>query len=470
MNKSLFLLMAMLALLTVPFSCQTPAPETPEEIPEEKEDPTPEPPGPEPQDLLPLKCTVTLEGDCIFDSKPSFTLHAENPNAATAGTEVKMDISTDMKTPVTSITKTIEVPANGSADFELTLDSGLEPGFYRAVISAYKRTVRIPIFGIRPFEIKSDPDKQADFDQFWDQAKAQLSAIDMKAELVEITGKSTAKCKVYFVELQSVPDGPEGDPVLIHGYYLEPQDGQPHPVLMHFYGYDTLGSTSKVSCPGGNNGEFAEFYLSHRGQYLNRTTADKREPDGKGDFENIYGDWFAFNFGNRDGYYYRGAFMDCVQAVRFMATRETSDMNNLFAEGSSQGGALSYACAALSDYPFTAISPCVAFLGDYPDYFKIAYWPADVAKKAAKQAGISDEEMYRFLSYFDTKNLATRISCAVIACSGLKDETCPPHTNIAAFNNLNTTDKEYYFYPEMTHEIPKDWNAKTLKFFRARIK
>lgn len=124
--------------------------------------------------------------------------------------------------------------------------------------------------------------------------------------------------------------------------------------------------------------------------------------------------------------------------------------------------------AALSDYPFTAIAPCVAFLGDYPDYFNIVSWPGDVAKK--NKGMMSDEQMYAFLSYFDTKNLATRISCAVIACSGLQDGTCPPQTNIAPYNNLLSTDKEFHFYPEMQHEIPKDWSGKYTTFFKARMK
>ena len=159
--------------------------------------------------------------------------------------------------------------------------------------------------------------------------------------------------------------------------------------------------------------------------------------------------------------------MDCVQAARFMATRPTSDMNNLFAEGSSQGGAFTYAVTALSGYSFRAIAPCVAFLGDFPDYFQIAYWPANVAKKS--QGEMSDEDMYAFLSYFDTKNLATRISCPVLACSGLQDSTCPPHTNVAPFNNLQSTEKQMHFYPNMQHEIPKDWNAKMEKFFQAHM-
>ena len=151
-----------------------------------------------------------------------------------------------------------------------------------------------------------------------------------------------------------------------------------------------------------------------------------------------------------------------------MATRSTSDMDNLFAEGSSQGGALSYAAAALSPIPFVAIAPNVAFLGDYPDYFKIVTWPGDVAK--ANQGSMSDEEMYAFLSYFDTKNLATRINCAVWATSGLQDGTCPSHTQMAPYNNLKSKDKSMTFYPEMQHSYPSTWTSDIDKFFKDRMK
>ena len=426
---------------------------------------------PQPEELQDLTLNVVVEGDRIFSGKPTSVMQVGNPNATSMEASIMVRFNTDHKKVLETIEFTEQIPAGSTRDVTITSSDNLAPGFYRASSFVNGKASYHFNFGIDPFDIVSAPDKQPDFDTFWEEARKQLPAIDPESVyMYEIAGKSNASCKVFFVELESVPDGPDGAPVLIHGYYLEPQDGKKHPVLMHFYGYDTLGSTSKVYCPSGD-GQYAEFYLSHRGQYLNRTTVDKREPDGKGDFENIYGDWFAFNFGHKEGYYYRGAFMDCVQAVRFMATRSTSDMGNLFAEGSSQGGALSYACAALSDYPFTAIAPCVAFLGDYPDYFQIVDWPANVARSSAKKEGMTDEEMYRFLSYFDTKNLATRIpaSTAVMACSGLMDGTCPPHTNIAPFNNLATKDKEYYFYPKMTHEIPGDWNSKMSKFFKERI-
>lgn len=422
----------------------------------------------EEEEIVPLKAKLLVTHDWVFDTRPELVFEVENKNSKALKAEFKIEISTDRNVAVTVIEKTVEIEP-GIKQVSFSTSEDLQPGYYKEISYMDGKRVKSVCFGISPFKIVSEPDKQPDFDEFWAAAKAQLEKVDMDATLTEIPSRSKDAQKVYLVEMKSVPDGLEGEPVTIRGYYLEPTDGQKHPVLIHFYGYDTLKNPSMLSCPyGSSSPQYAEFYLSHRGQYINHRTADKRTEDGKGDFVNIYGDWFAYEFGNRDSYYYRGAFMDCVQAVRFMATRPTSDMKNLFAEGSSQGGALSYAAAALSDYPFTAIAPCVAFLGDYPDYFNIVSWPGDVAKK--NKGTMSDEQMYAFLSYFDTKNLATRISCAVIACSGLQDGTCPPHTNIAPYNNLLSTDKVFYFYPEMQHSIPGDWNTKYTKFFKERMK
>ena len=421
-----------------------------------------------PAQLEPLELSVPVIDNWVFESKPTITIHIENPNAVAIDAAITVMVTKDVKEPVETIEKTFNIAAKTSQDITLTTSENLAPGFYRANCIVNNKSARAFNFGINPTAIISAPDKQPDFDEYWAAAKEQLAAIDMNAQLTELEKKSTDKRKIYLVELQSVPDSPDGDPVIVRGYYAEPQDGQKHPVIMHFYGYDTQGATSWPPCPGGNDSEYAEFFFSIRGQMLNNRGASHRYPDGKEDFKNIYGDWFAYNFGVKDGYYYRGAFMDCVQAVRFMATRESSDMTQLFAEGSSQGGALSYAVAALSDYPFTAIAPCVAFLGDFPDYFNIVSWPAETAK--ANKGSMTDEEMYAFLSYFDTKNLATRIAASVIACSGLQDVTCPSHTNLAPFNNLPTEDKVMYYYPEMGHEIPAGWNKKIMDFFRERMK
>lgn len=415
------------------------------------ERPTPVDPPVNPHDT-----TVVEPEDMIWHARPYFNITLENTEAEAAMLAIKVRISTDTKQLVMEMTDTVEMAGNTHRNYAVTTTEDLAPGFYRAMCFVNGKTARNLVFGIDPFDIVSAPDMQPDFNDYWQGVKDQLAAVEMNPVLTEITKNSSATRKVYLVELSSVPDGASGEPVKIRGYYCEPTDGAKHPVLVHFYGYDTQGSTSKCECPNGGSSKYAEFYLSHRGQYLNNRPAGTN-PGVDEATANIYGDWLAYHFGDKDSYYYRGAFMDAVQAVRFMATRETSDMNKLFAEGSSQGGALCYAAASLSDYPFTAITPNVAFLGDFPDYFKIVDWPGSSYKAAAKTAGMTNEEMYAFLSYYDTKNLATRIHCAVLATSGLKDGTCPPHTNIAPYNLIDNPDKEYHFYPEMTHDYPKNW-------------
>lgn len=432
-----------------------------------KEDPVPQQdtiPQEEP-DMSLVTTSVPVTQDWIWSEKPQIVLHVKNPNAAAVKVNAQVRISTDSKKAVTEIFDTLEVAGKSEQDFVITTTEPLEPGFYRAVCFVNEKNAKSFIFGIDPFAIVSAPDKQPDYDAFWQNAKDQLAAVEMNANLIEIEDHSSDKRKVYLVEMYSVPDGLEGEPVKIRGYYCEPTDGQKHPVIFHFYGYDTAGSKAKCECPSGGSSPYAEFYLSHRGQYLNNRPASTGNPGVTEDCINIYNsDWFCYNFGDKNGYYYRGAFMDVVQAIRFMATRETSDMTKLFAEGSSQGGALTYAAAGLSDYPFTAIAANVAFLGDFADGINIGGLAAEKAK--ASKGSMSTEEMLAFLSYFDTKNLATRISCPVMASSGLQDGVCPPRTNVVPFNNLATPQehKQYIFGPEMGHDYPRGWSPIT--FFK----
>ena len=414
-------------------------------------------------DMSLIKSSVPVTNDWVWSGKPQITVHIENGNKMAVRLGIQVKINTDKKEAVTTLNDSVDVAGKGKQDFVFSTTENLAPGFYRAYCYVNGKLAKNFIFGIDPFDIVSVPDKQPDYDEFWQAAKDQLAAVDMNANLIEITEKSSSSRKVYLVEFFSVPDGLSGDPVKIRGYYCEPQDGQKHPVILHFYGYDTQGTKAKCECPNGGSSQYAEFYLSHRGQYLNNRPAGTN-PGIEEATENIYGDWFAYNFGNKDSYYYRGAYMDCVQAVRFMASRPTSDMTKIFAEGSSQGGALTYAAAALSDYPFTAIAANVAFMGDFADAIDIpslAYWEMN-----DNRGSMTNEQILKSMSYFDTKNLATRISCAVMASSGLQDDVCPPRTNVVPFNNLLTPadKKTYIFGPEMGHDYPQGWSP--IAFFK----
>ena len=418
-----------------------------------------------------LTLSVPVVDKWVFSDRPSLTIHITNPYRQAMSAYVEVEIMADRAELVTTIRDTVQLPAGANRSIVVTTDHPLAPGFYKATCMVNEDLARAFFFAINPFDIVSAPDKQPDFETYWATAKKQLDAISIKAKLTELPAKSTPARKVYLVEMRSIPDGLSGRPVIIRGYYCEPQDGKKHPVIMHYLGYDSGyrpgNQDVKPYCPSGDDQpNYAEFYLSTRGQSINNRAANEREADGKGDLTNTYGDWFAFHFGDKDSYYYRGAYMDCVRAIQFMATRPTSDMNNLYAEGQSQGGAFTYAAASLSGYTFRAIAPGVAFMGDFPDYFRIVNWPAYVAR--ANQGNMTDKQMYAFLSYYDTKNLAATISCPVIACLGLQDDVCPPHTNIAPYNNLQSVDKILLFNPENGHQVSSTWYNDYTNFFEIK--
>ena len=212
-----------------------------------------------PADLKTLTLSVPVTEDWVFAAKPSITIHVENPydEAVTANAEI--EIATDKAAIVTTFTKSVEVAAKASEDIVLTTDADLAAGFYRATCIVNDDLARAFVFGINPTAIVSAPDTQSDFADFWATAKAQLEAIDMNATLTEITAKSTDARKVYLVELNSVPDGLTGEPVVVRGYYCEPTDGKKHPVIMHYMGYDSgyrvvrmLSPTARQAMPSRN--------------------------------------------------------------------------------------------------------------------------------------------------------------------------------------------------------------------------
>ena len=412
-------------------------------------------------------------------ASPTIKIGVQNDNGEAVTANAVVRLYTDAYAPYKTANASQSVAAGTTETLDVSF-SDVAPGFYRVYATVNDEMAHDAfIIGVKPTSIVSAPDKQNDFDAFWQTAKSQLATVEASdtPTLIELNGengtasKSTAARKVYLVEFKSVPDGLTGEPVTIRGYYCEPTDNtKTYPVIMHYLGYDSAyapgGTDHKPYCPSGDaNPGYAEFYLSTRGQSLNNRAANEREADGRSEaYTNTYDDWFAFNFGNKDAYYYRGAYMDCVRAIDFMASRATSDMDNLFAEGQSQGGAFTYAAAALSGRTFKAIAPAIPFMGDFPDYFQVGSWPASVA--TANQGTMTDSEMYAFLSYFDTKNLATMVNCPVITSIGLQDNVCPPHTNIAPYNNVTADVKKQIVYnPELKHQVNGQWATTYNSFF-----
>lgn len=410
------------------------------------------------EDQSKLKTDVPVVNEWMWSSPevPRFRVNVTNPTAEAVHFEIVIRIADDLMTSYKDYRFSEMLDAGKSDDYDYSLDDAWQPGFYQATVLVDDEVARSFVFGYDATKMVSAPDMQADFMDFWNAAKTDLSQIEGQYTLTEVEDKSTSKRKVYLLEMKSVPDGTgEG---IVRAYYAEPTAAGTYPAVLHFCAYDGGGG---LWIPHGDDSPSQiDIVVSTRGQSINN-----RPP-----YTNEYGDWFAYGLGDKDKWYYRGAYMDCMRALDFLLTREKVQPQNIFAQGASQGGAFSIACAALGDGRINAIAPALPFMGDFPCYTQLVLWAGNTVKGRQTLLGMSDEEMYAMLSYFDTKNLATLVTCPVYMNFSLQDKDCPPHTNWAAYNNLGSSEKQYLTNPTSSHSIGETWVAEFTNFFASHLK
>ena len=425
---------------------------------------------------------AAVAGDCYFakGTEPSLTVNVSSRSDSEESVEVTLNVRHDnfmAHSDYASVTKTVTVGAHGTASADFALK--LAPGVYHYTVSANYTEIAEANMACDLEGIVSEPDAEPDFEQFWADALAELDATAPEYSMTRLDAYSTSQRAVYLVEMRSVPDAAGGSaPVTVRGYYAEPVAAGTYPAVITYQGYDSNPETQQHIPHGDANPGRIDFVLSTRGQGINNRGEYKAENE-------YYGDWFMFGFGDRDTFYYRGAYMDAVRAFDFVSSREKTDLRNIFGEGHSQGGALTYAAAALvelrgnarnagADATFNSIAPAIPFMGDFPDYFTVGAWPSTQAYNWLNaQSGTTEEQMYAFLSYFDTKNLARHINSHVITTVGIQDETCPPHTNVAPFNVAKQNpalDTRMIVNPGLGHQTHATWNNDIDAFFAKHTK
>ena len=387
----------------------------------------------------------------IFDNNGIYA--AEGANVVKVGmkaledctVDVELELTTDFGEPVETFRRKVEI-VSGGADFSVEAD--LVPGFYRAVLylveeDGTRTELTRTNLGCVPEKISSPQDKQPDFDEFWDRTLAELAATAPDYRFTLLKDHSDNVRKAYRVDMKSL--GGEN----ISGLLYVPVAEGKYPAMISYMGY---GSDVWYSDPS-SNPQMIEFLLCIRNQALNRKPGEKD-------------DWCARGIEDKDTYYYRGAFADAVRAVDLVCSLDKTDLTRVFANGESQGGALTLVAASL-DPRIKAIAPSAPFLNDYKDYFVLAGWPGDPIEAAAESKGISQEEMYRTLSYFDVKNFTDRIECPVLMAIGLQDPVCPPHTNFAGYNHIKG-EKSWVCYPLAGHNVweQPDWPVAKDAFFK----
>ncbi|MGC1480947.1 MAG: alpha/beta fold hydrolase [Chthoniobacterales bacterium] len=286
--------------------------------------------------------------------------------------------------------------------------------------------------------------RPVDFDEFWDNGLSELDALDGEVELERAEFEApVADC--FHLTFTGVGGS------RIHAKYLRPKMAAascPHPALLRFHGY------------AGSSGDWFG-HLPYVGLGMSVAALDCRGQGGASeDRGGIHGTTCRGQVtrgidDSPENMLFRQIFMDTAQLARIVSGFDEVDPTRLAAQGGSQGGALTLACAALHP-PLARAAAAFPFLCDYR-----RIWEMDLAKGAYEDLRDyfrrfdprheREEEIFTRLGYIDVQHLAPRIKAQTLFATGLMDSTCPPSTQFAAYNKI-TAKKDLIVYPDYGHE------------------
>jgi cephalosporin-C deacetylase-like acetyl esterase len=402
-------------------------------------------------DLLTLG-TAFGEEDMIFKGDPDVdipvTLKSEFRKKYRGA--LNLDITTDFGDKFATSYQEVAVKKNSTAHLAFRV-SDLKPGFYRATLSLESKMGNKKYsfnFGYEPEKIVSPPDPQPDFNEFWDKAREELATVDPQYRMIRIDSLCTEKHNVYLVEMRSLGN------VLIRGWYQVPVKPGRYPAIMQVPGYSSVEVPSNINY----GDDIIGFGLNVRGH-----------GNSKDDVNPGFPGYILTGLEDKDKYIYRGTYMDCSRGIDFLFSRPEVDTSRVAVEGASQGGALTFATAALNNDRIAVCAPAVPFLSDFRDYFRVAVWPGnEFTDLVENQKKLTWDQVFNTLSYFDIKNLAPMIRAPLIMGVGLIDDVCPPHINFAAYNQVKS-EKKYIVYPESGHGLPEEFYHAKMNWIKEKL-
>ncbi|MFC3196645.1 acetylxylan esterase [Parapedobacter deserti] len=314
-----------------------------------------------------------------------------------------------------------------------------EPGFLQC-------QVRINVDGISyrglataayaPEAIQPKQTLPDDFWDFWNNAKAEAAKIPMDAKLTLLPERCTEKADVYQVNIQNHETGSR-----IYGILAKPKASGKYPAVLQVPGAGIR--------PYGGVVDLAErgiitLQIGIHGIPVIYETAlydDLRAAALK--------NYQFFNLDDRDKYYYKRVYLGCVRAVDYIFSLPEFDGSNLAVWGGSQGGALSIVTAALDSRVKCLVSlyPALCDLTGYL-HGRAGGWPHMFNE--ANAPFMAKDEKIKVSAYYDVVNFARSVNVPGFYTWGYNDETCPPTSYYAAYNQI-AAPKELYLIQETGH-------------------
>lgn len=282
-----------------------------------------------------------------------------------------------------------------------------------------------------------------DFDTFWATALAELDATDPAPKLVPAKNIHPRNAEIFDLWFTGVGGA------RIYAKYLRPAkiDGSV-PAVLEFHGYT------------GNSGDWADK-LKYPSEGVAIASMDCRGQGGKSeDIGGVAGNTHHGHIirglsDSPEKLLFRSIFLDTVQLARVVMSLPEIDGARVSCIGGSQGGALSIACASLEP----RIARCASVFPFLSDFLRV--WEMDLAKDAYTELRTylrlfdplhqNVAETFRRLGYIDVHHLAPRIKAEVLMGLSLMDTICPPSTQFAVFNAIESPKREM-LYRDFGHE------------------
>ena len=269
--------------------------------------------------------------------------------------------------------------------------------------------------------------------------------------------------QVYDVEFT----GAGGDP--IRGWFLRPGAAVGLlPVVVTYVGYGGGRGipVEHLALPAAG---LSTFVMDTRGQGGSWTVGVTGDPGRTGDGPEFPG-VMTRGIASPQTYYYTRLYVDAARAVEVAAGLEGVDPSRVGVCGISQGGGLALAAAALQPHLVRVCASDVPFLCDIARAVGVSptYPYKELADFLAQQVDLVDAAMDT-LRYVDCALLARRITAECLLSVGLMDETCPPSTVFAAYNEIRSP-KEIAVYRFGVHDLPTTHAERRLAFLRDRLR
>lgn len=327
-----------------------------------------------------------------------------------------------------------------------------KPGFYRLKVTAHvggKDYDGLCTAAFDPEKIVPATQCPDDFDDFWNKALKQARQYDLDPHLTPLPDRSTKDVNVY--EVSFVNDRPGGR---IFGILCVPVKPGKYPALLRVPGAGVRPYSGDV-------------YTASRGAITLEigihgmpVTMPQHVYDEifRGGLDN----YWDTNLDNPDKNYYKRVVVGAVRCVDYIASLPQWDGQHLGVTGSSQGGFLSLAVAALDkrvsfmgavhDAMCDYESELKGVAGGWPHYFYKVKNPNEARIKGAR--------------YYDGVNFARRVTCPGWFSFGYNDEVVPPTSSYGTYNIVKAP-KQLSVYQLTGHywfqEQWDEWEAWLLK-------